>query len=212
MLNELEALQAQVRQMRGQLEVQTHEIERLKSRQQDVFADFDRRLRELERRGAQTGGSGSTTLVTPPTVTTPSAPSARPAPGAAAAPEQQQYEAAFALMKQGQYEQAAKNFREFVARNPKGPLAANAQYWVGEAAYVMRDFRVALDEFGKVVQDYPQSNKVPDALLKIGYTHQELGANDKARAVMRDLIARFPNTTPAKVAQQRLEKLPPEVR
>lgn len=215
LLGELEALQAQVRELRGQLEVQTNEVERLKKRQQDVSTDFDRRLREMEKRGsgsaASSGNSeGPSLVVTPPTNSvTPPATTKAAAPTAT---EQQQYDAAFALMKQGMYEQAAKSFREFVASNPRSALAGNAQYWVGEAAYVSRDFRGALEEFTKVVEGYPQSSKVPDALLKIGYAQQELGATDKARAALQDLVTRFPNTTVAKVAEQRLQKLAPAAR
>ncbi len=115
-------------------------------------------------------------------------------------------------MKQGQYEQAAKSFRDFIARNPKGALADNAQYWVGEAAYVNRDFRTALNEFGKVVSDYPQSAKVPDSLLKIGYSQYELGAHAKAREVLSQVAKRYPNTTVARSAELRLEKMAKEAR
>jgi tol-pal system protein YbgF len=209
LLGELEALQVQIRELRGQLEVQANEIQRLKTRQQDVFLDFDKRLREAERRGnassSRADGNDTALVVTPPTN------SATP-PGRAGAPtpaEQQQYDAAFALMKQGLYEQAGKNFRAFLARHPQSPLAGHAQYWVGEAAYVTRDFRTALEEFTKVATDYPQSTKLPDALLKIGYSHNELGANDKARATLQDVVARYPNTTVAKAAEQRLSKLSP---
>jgi tol-pal system protein YbgF len=212
LLNELEALQAQLRDLRGQLEVQAHQLEQMKNRQLQSMVDFDRRLRELERRGTgQTseGGTGGppVTVVTPPVGG--SAAASRAAPTTS---EQQQYDAAFALMKQGLYEQAAKSFRELIARNPRGALADNAQYWIGEAAYVGRDFRAALDEFGKVVNNYPQSPKVPDALLKIGYTQYELSAYPKARETLSQIVTRYPNTAVARSAEQRLEKMSKEGR
>jgi tol-pal system protein YbgF len=219
LLSEVESLQALVRQMRGQLEVQEHQLEQMKNRQHQSLVDFDRRLRELERRGASAapGPSGSdgapAVVVTPPisgSAVPPAATAApRPAPTAS---EQQQYDAAFALMKQGLYEQAAKSFREFLVRNPRGALADNAQYWIGEAAYVTRDFRTALQEFGKVLNDYPQSPKVPDALLKIGYTHYELAAYEQAREALSQVRARYPNTMVAKSAELRLEKMTQEGR
>lgn len=218
LLREVETLQAQVRQMRNQLEVQEHQLEQMKNRQQQTQLDFDRRLRELERRAASappvtSGGDAPSAVITPPVGagTVPPAATAPAAPRVApTATEQQQYDAAFSLMKQGLYERAAKSFRDFVARNPKGALADNAQYWVGEAAYVTRDFRTALEEFGKVVTEYPQSPKVPDALLKIGYTHYELGAYDRARATLSQVVARYPNTVVAKSAELRLQKMSKE--
>jgi tol-pal system protein YbgF len=218
LLAEIETLQTQLRELRGQLELQAHQLDQMKNRQLQQMVDVDRRLRELERRAAagpttDTGsGNAPTTIVTPPV-------GGAPQPGGGATPraapsasEQQQYDAAFALMKQGQYEQAAKSFREFIARNPKGALAHNAQYWVGEAVYVTRDFRAALTEFGKVASDYPQSAKVPDALLKVGYCHYELGAHAKAREVLSQVVSRYPNTAAAKSAELRLEKMAKEAR
>jgi tol-pal system protein YbgF len=219
LLNEVEDLKAQVRRLRGQIEVQQHDLEQLKNGQRQSLIDFDRRLRELERRPAgasATTAPGQSVAISPPTLTgggaaSSAATSTLPAPrGVPSASEQQQYDAAFALMKQGLYQQAAARFREFVARNPSSPLADNAQYWVGEAAYVTRDFRTALAEFNKVVTNYPQSPKVPDALLKIGYTHYELAAYERARQVLNEVITRYPNTAVAKSAQLRLERIAKE--
>lgn len=216
LLNEMETLQAQMRNLLGQLEVQAREIEQLKNRQHQSMLDYDKRLRDLEQRagGTADGGKAPTTLVTPPVAggALPPLGATTPPRAAPTASEQQQYDAAFALMRQGQYELAAKNFREFIARNPKGSLADNAQYWVGEAAYVTRDFRTALEEFGKVVSNYPQSPKLADSFLKIGYTHYELGAYPKARETLLQIMARYPNTPVAKAAELRLEKMGKEGR
>lgn len=210
LLNEIEDLKSQVRQMRGQLEVQGHQIEQMKNGQRQSLIDIDRRLRELESRPGGTGptaaaGAGAANVVGPPRVGG-SAPATQ-ARAVASPTEQKQYDAAFALMKQGLYQQASARFRDFVARNPRSALADNAQYWIGEAAYVTRDFRTALEEFGKVVTNYPQSPKVADAMLKIGYSHYELAAYDRAREALNQVIARYPNTAVAKSAQLRLEKI-----
>lgn len=208
-MTQLDALQNEVRQLRGQLEVQTHELERLKNRQRDAISDFDQRLQGIERRtpsaAAPAPGTGPTTVVTPPVS------SSEPAPTTSSG-EQQAYDAAFALMKQGQYERAAAGFRDFVVRHPKSALADNAQYWIGEAAYVTRNYKVARDEFEKVVNRYPNSPKVPDALLKVGFSLYEQGANDKAREVLNQVVSRYPNTPAAKSAEARLAKIGKETR
>lgn len=198
LLMQIEALTAEVRQLRGQVEVQANEIERMKARERDLNADFDRRLRELERRPA----------AAEPAVAEPAV--AGPAPKAAttiSAEEQAAYDAAFRLLKQGQYERAAKSFREYIAKYPRGGLTDNAQYWLGEANYVVRNYKAALEEFNKVLTDYPGSRKAPDALLKIGYTHLELGEATKGRDALMQVSARYPNSDAAKAAQDRLAKL-----
>lgn len=211
LLLQFEALQNELRQLRGQVEVQTHEIERLKARQRDLTADLDRRLRELERRGGVASPAATTDSTAPgaapPVAAVPVAPAAT-AP--AVVGEQQEYDAAFALMKQGFYDRGAKAFREFIARHPRSALAGNAQYWIGEAAYYVRNFRLAIEEFSKAARDYPTSNKVPDALLKIGYSHYELAEWAKANEVLTQIVSKYPNTAVAKSAQKRLAQMKKE--
>ena len=197
MLLQLEQLQAELRELRGKVEVQTHEMEALKARQRDLIADIDRRLSELERRGgAPADGAAPVAEAVPANV----------------AQEQQEYDAALALIKQGQYDRASKRFREFIKAHPKSPLASLAQYWVGESAYVVRNFKQALEGFNKVLQDYPDSPKVSAALLKVGHTYYELADWGKARETLNQVIARYPNTPAARLAEQRLAKMKKEGR
>ena len=111
------------------------------------------------------------------------------------------------MLKQGQYERASKALQAFLAKYPKGALAANARYWLGESHYVVKNFREALADFRRVLKDHPDSDKAPDALLKIGYVHQELGEVDKAREALADVVKRYPNTRAARSAGERLAQL-----
>ena len=199
MFLQLEQAQAELRELRGKVEVQAHEIEALKTRQRDLIADIDRRLSELERRGAAPAEGA----------TRETAAGAMPAN---LAQEQQEYDAAFALLKQGQYERAGKRFRDFIRAHPKSPLVDNAQYWVGESAYVVRNFKQALSEFSKVLQSHPDSPKAPDAMLKVGYCYYELADWAKARETLNQVLTRFPNTPVARSAEQRLAKMKKEGR
>lgn len=208
-MTQLDMLQNEMRQLRGQIEVQGHELEQMKNRQRDAIGDVDQRLQALERRtpsgATSTPSTGATTVVTPPISSNEA--SAPPSGG-----EQQAYEAAFGLMKQGQYERAAASFREFITRNPKSALADNAQYWIAEAAYVTRNYKGAREEFEKVLSRYPSSPKAPDALLKVGFSHYELGAFDKARESLNQVVNRYPNTLASKSAEVRLAKMTKEAR
>jgi tol-pal system protein YbgF len=204
---QLEQMQSEQRQLRDTVEVQAHELDQLKSRQRDLLADIDRRLSAVEQQAPAGQAPGSDAA----------APGASAAPATSAAPtvpptavQQQEYEAAFDLMKQGYYERAIKSFRTFVAKYPNSTLADNAQYWIAEGSYVLRNYKVALEEFGKVLSLYPKSPKLADSLLKIGYVQYELGAHDKARKSLADVVKRYPNTTAARLAATRLEKMKKE--
>ena len=214
LVSQMEAMQAELRQLRNQTELQGHELERLSARQRELLRDLDRRLTNVERGAAtqttrvqptestQTQTAAVQTLATTPSTSRPTATAA----------EQQQYDAAFNLLKQGLYSRASQAFRAFIQKYPTSPLAGNAQYWTAEANYVIRNFGLALKEFDRVVKEYPESPKVADALLKIGYSYYEIGTWEKARQALTDVAVRFPNTTVAKLAQIRLNKMDEEGR
>jgi len=200
LLGQVEQLQTEVRQLRNSVEVQGHELEQLKGRQRALYDDLDKRLREAERRGSATA---------------PGAPAMAPTAAASAVPrtttaaQQQEYDAAFELMKQGLYDRAVKAFRVFLNKHPDSGLADNAQYWIAEGNYVLRNYKLALEEFTKVL-NAPQNPKAPDALLKIGYVHYELGAYDKSRKSLAEVQERYPGTSVAKLAAARLDKMKKE--
>lgn len=209
LLRQIEELQAEVRQLRNNVEVQGHELEQLKNRQRTLYDDLDKRLREAERRSA-----AAPTVVAPAPVPAPAAGTVLSTPAPArvvTAAQQQEYDAAFELMKQGLYDRAVKAYRAFLAKHPDSGLADNAQYWIAEGNYVLRNYKLALEEFTKVV-NAPQNPKAPDALLKIGYVHYELGAYDKARKTLNDVQERYAGTGVAKLAAIRLEKMKKEGR
>lgn len=213
---QLDQLQTEQRQLRDTVEVQAHDMEQLKASQRDLLADMDRRVRDLERRGpGEAGAEPGAASASPGATAGPSAVApAGGGPGRAEVPpsasQQQEYEAAFDLMKQGNYERAIKSFRAFLAKYPDSSLADNAQFWIAEGNYVLRNYKLALEEFSKVLAQYPRSPKAADSLLKIGYVHYETAAYDKARSTLNDVVARYPNTTAARLAATRLEKLKKE--
>jgi tol-pal system protein YbgF len=116
-----------------------------------------------------------------------------------------EYRAAYELLKAGHHDEAVVALHAFLAKYPRHDYADNAQYWLGEAAYGQKDFTHALTEFRAVIETYPRGNKVPDALLKVGYCYQALGQAEKARAVLEQVVNLYPKTEPAVLAAKRLE-------
>jgi tol-pal system protein YbgF len=123
------------------------------------------------------------------------------------AQEQADYKDAFNLLKAGKYDEAIRAYSDFLRKYPSGSYAANAQYWLGEANYVRRQFPAAIQEFQKVVTNYPESRKLPDAMLKIGYIHYEMKQSDDARRVLSELTQTYPGTTAARLAENRLQRM-----
>ena len=78
---------------------------------------------------------------------------------------------------------------------------------MGESYYVTRNYDIALEAFSTLLSDYPGSPKVPDGLLKIGYTHYELKQWDQARAALTQVQEQYPDTTLARLAGSRLRSM-----
>lgn len=117
------------------------------------------------------------------------------------------YEIAWHAMEKRDYRLAIDRFKEFLKRHPKSNLADNAQYWIGESHYGLREFDQAIIEFDAVRRRYPQGEKVAGALLKQGYAFAELGERVNARLLLQEVIEKFPESPEAAKAKQRLKSL-----
>jgi tol-pal system protein YbgF len=216
---ELDQLRAEAMQLRGDIETLRFETENSDNRQRDLYVDVDRRLQSLEQQQPRAfapppsspPSAGAPSALTPQERAAEAPPAG--APSVAAAParpvgtDQQNYQAAFELIQGRKYEEAGRAFTQFLTGFPTSPLADNAQYWLAETFYVRGQFQPALGEFQKVMDLYPQSAKLPDALLKVGYCQAELGNRDAARSSLQQVVRQFPDTTAARLASQRLERL-----
>ena len=225
MSRRLDALEAQLRELRGNTEVLQNGSEGLRKQQRDLYADLEKRIAALEtglRAGGEPGaavaaatgaaaGDGSAAVS--------AAGAVKPVPAAASGAEpttpvddQAAYARAFDQLKSGEYHAAITQFQIFMKNYPQSALLDNAQYWIGEAYYVTRDYDLAAKAFRSVGERWPASRKAPDALLKLGYTQYEQKHLSDARATLTDVVQRFPGTDAARLATERLQKLPAEAR
>ena len=210
----MDVLQREIQQMRGDMELQNHAIEALKKRQRDLYLDLDTRLNQIS--GAEGSASippaaldGSTTPQSgkyPPAATTKQQSSSSVAPGDPAL-EARTYQKAFDLLMQKRYADSRRAFQDFLVKYPDGEYADNAQYWLAESSYVERDFALALDGFNKVIDNYPDSSKVSDAMLKSGYIQYEMKQWSKAKETLSNLTRLYPASTASALARKRLEKM-----
>ncbi len=209
LLEQVETLQREVRQLRGEVEVQTHTLEGVTGRQRELYLDIDNRLHRLEGgdqgepASPSTPGSTGSAAARAPSATKP--PAATSMPGSAE--ERKDYDHALSLLRDGRYSDASAAFQTFLQQYPQSGYADNARYWQGEVYYVTREFPLALEAFGEILSDYPDSNKISDALLKTGYIQYELKEWQNARASLNRVVKEFPGSTAARLAAERLERM-----
>ncbi|HEY8963923.1 MAG TPA: tol-pal system protein YbgF [Alphaproteobacteria bacterium] len=105
----------------------------------------------------------------------------------------QAYDQAFGFLQQSNYTDAENAFRNFLATYPNHPLAANAQYWLGETYFAQTQYSTAAKTFAKAFQDYPKGQKAPDALLKLAVTLEKMNKKNDACLTLKELKKRFPS-------------------
>ena len=115
---------------------------------------------------------------------------------------EQAYAAALATFRAREHGQAVLDFLDFIAKYRRHALAGNAQYWIGEAYYVQRDYRQALLEFQKVFE--LGAAKIPDALVKVGLCYWSLRDPTRARQTWQRVVREYPGTEAARVARTQL--------
>lgn len=200
MTQQVNAVERRGDEMQGRVEMLEHSSESTAERQRLLYADLDSRIQDLETavtaRNSVSVMDGGTLI-----------PGQLPVPGGS---DRDNYQAAFELLKEQRYEPAAMAFEQFLVTFPDSELADNAQYWLAESHYVTQKFRDALGEFKIVIDKFPRSRKVPDALLKMGYCSYELKRWDAARASLARVQSDYPETTAARLAGQRLKRMEEE--
>lgn len=181
-------LETQVRSMTGQIEKQNYDVEQMKIRLDKALADNDLRFSQIERGGAgasaPSGGGASyspapSALTHDETQTTVVSGSGTTTAAESGTPEQL-YESAFALVREGRYDQAEVKFQSFLDRYSEHMLAGNAQYWLAETFYVRGDYSKSAKMFAQGYQKYPKSSKAADNLLKLGLSLAKMGKKEDA--------------------------------
>ena len=117
------------------------------------------------------------------------------------------YDVAWRALEKKDYRLAITRFKEFLQKHPKSKLANNAQYWIGESHYALREFDQAILEFDAVRSRYPQAEKVPAALLKQGFAFAELGEKVNARLILQEVVEKYAQSPEAAQAKQKLRSL-----
>jgi tol-pal system protein YbgF len=184
----VDQLQTTQRELLGRLDELEHTNQTLSKQQRDLYGDLNKRL------AAAAGGAAAGAAVAegegPSSV------------------EQAVYNQSFDALKAGSYSVAITGFKDFLSSYPQSQLADNAEYWLGEAYYVDKQYEPAAGAFRAVLKKWPDSRKAPDAMLKLAYTQYAQKQYPAARATLTEVTNKYPGTDQAKQAAQRLARMP----
>ncbi len=185
MQKDLQDIRDEIQNLRGMLEVQQFEIQKLKERQEALSAQM---------------GKGTVTAVSPTPTAAPAPAAPVPVPPEA---ETKAYQSAYVLLTEQKYSAAIPALQDYINAYPNGQYVASAYYWLGETQTIANDLEEAKKAFQTVIDRYPTSPKAVDALLKLGMVYEDAGQYDKALELFQQVLTKYPNTPQARLAQDR---------
>jgi len=107
----------------------------------------------------------------------------------------------------GKYDLARQEFQDYLKYYGDTDLASNAQFYLGEIAYSQRSYDQAVNEYDRVLTNYPKSFKLAPARLKKGMALLELGQKSPGVRELREVVKRYPGTEEERRARAKLKEL-----
>ena len=183
--NQIEALRNETANLRGQNEQLAKGVADIQRTQKDLTQGVDERLRKFEPGKVALDGKEFV---------------AEPA-------EKQEFEAALAILRKGDFAAAQTGFVNFMKRYPQSGYQSSSLFWLGNAQYALRNYRDAVTNFRSLVAAEPGHARAPEALLSMANCQVELKDVKSARKTLDDLVKIYPQSEAASVAKERLAKL-----
>jgi TolA-binding protein len=226
----------QAASLSARLDALSSELSRLSTRLDDLSQRVESNVRQNQRVGVTPRPAPLPSVTVPPSpaLSTPP-PSASPSlgeipRGSATAPSggssgsgsaQEVYQSAYLDFSKGRYALAIPAFRDFLRRFPDSPLADSAQYAIGESYFSLarasassgqadkskQELEQSVQEFRRVLLNFPRGSKVPTALYKEALALTELKQTTLAQARLQYLLDHFPQSEEAPLAKERLAAL-----
>ncbi len=223
---QLQVLQQEVQELRGLVEEQSYQLNRLARDQKEQYIDLDRRVAGLttgaagvsaapaQSPGAAPSGGMSASQPASAGGTSPAATGAAGTGAVAALPgaapgvsEREAYQSAFDLMKGRKFDESIAAFNNLILRYPNGQYTPNAYYWLGELHLAQQDTEQARQSFMQVINLYPDHPKVPDTLYKLGVAYHRLGDTNRAVEYFSQVQTRYPQSSAAGLAASYQQEL-----
>ncbi len=127
-------------------------------------------------------------------------------PGEEKLSEAELYAMAKKAFDKNEIDKARQGFQQFLQIYPQSKNADNAQFWIGETYYREKWYEKSILEYQKVLENYPQGNKLPASLLKQGLAFSNIGDKANARLILKELIKKYPKSNEASIARKKLKR------
>lgn len=230
LLNQIEAMQQEIRELRGKLEEQQNSVQMLNQKQDKLYINLDSRINNLPSTNANTTAPNVNSSAVAPVVHTTMQPNeakdvAEPTVSAHIAPvsaveetgtsEKSLYDVANALVQQRKYAEAIIEYKDLLWQFPEGVYAPHAYYWLGELYSIQWQanrhdknlLNQAKDAFTTITSRYQGQERAGDALLKLGLLEMDQDHFALAKDLLQQVVAKYPNTARSRIAENNIAKI-----
>lgn len=222
---QINRMESEISEIRGRIEEQNFQIEKILQRQRELLLAFDiqsQQLQDVSELSVANSTNSSLATKTPSQSHSPNTTNSTSGNGTVNQPlvsldanavnqsdnDAVDYKAAVDLiLKQRDTAAAIPALEKFVDDYPQSRFKPNAHYWLGQIFYNGQNWQAAKKHFETLYTQYPTSNKVADATLKLGIIAKNLSDNKKAREYFEKVIANHADTTSAKLALEQINLL-----
>lgn len=191
MQNQIEALKQEVAQLRGDLELASHNLDAAQQRQKDLYADTDTRLRRIESAPVQAQPAEAVT----------------PAQPAVEEKDVKAFAEADALTKAAKHKEAFAAYDAFLKDYPTSKFVPDALYGMGYAQFALKNYKSSIATQQKLIDGHSDHPRVAEAMYNVANSQIQLGQVTNAKKTLRELIAKHPNAEVIPTAQKRLKAL-----
>lgn len=193
--SQVEALNVELRKLRGQNEEVAHSLQDGEKRLRDFYVDLDARLRHFET--AEEAAKVAAAAAPVPVAVVSNDP-------LDIAPQNRAYESAYVISKAGNHDGAAKAFQEFLKKYPDSVHVANAKYGLGNAQFALRDYKAAEETYQALLIATPNFSKAAEVMFNVAGCQQEMNQNAAAKKTLKQIVAKYPASEAATKANQLL--------
>lgn len=104
-------------------------------------------------------------------------------------------------------EKATEKVTEKTSKKNGADARSREDFYRGEDAFKQKKWKDAIVHYQKYREDYPKGKLYPDATYKIGICFTELGLKDESKAFFEEVKSKFPKSSLAKKASEKLKSL-----
>ncbi len=194
MQQQIDGMSQEISDLRGQIEKNNYDMQQMLTRQRELFVEVDKLREQVNSQPAASSNAGQQSDGT-----------ASAGTFSTNASEQEAYQNAVDLiLKKRDYNGAIDAFKQFQKDYPQSSFTPNSHYWLGQLYFAKKQDKEAVKSFAAVLT-FADSNKRPDALVKLGDIAKRNNNAAQAKKYYQQVIEEYPNSSSANLAKEQLK-------